>query len=97
MFLVEFSFQKVFSTAPSSTIQERQPRAPVKLKPVRVPSKDRKPKPVDAAESKMVKTTKGKIGLEDKSLKYVLLDFIIALQKSLLCEISFYTNKTVSG
>ena len=50
-----------FSTAPPSTVQERQPRnRQVRLKPVRVASKDRKPgKSQDKAEEKLQKATKG--------------------------------------
>jgi len=48
------------STAPSSTVTERQPRnRQIKLKPVRVGSKDRKAtKPKDKTEAKLSKTTK---------------------------------------
>ena len=60
--VIGLEFYLQFSTAPSSTVTERQPRnRQIKLKPVRVGSKDRKAtKPKDKTEAKLSKTTKGK-------------------------------------
>ena len=52
--------KNIFSTAPPSI--DRQPRArhvPPRLKPVRVVSKDRKPKKSKESENKINKTAKG--------------------------------------
>ena len=55
-----FIRENIFSTAPPSI--DRQPRArhvPPRLKPVRVVSKDRKPKKSKESENKINKTAKG--------------------------------------